>query len=70
MIAPALTGQEPPKKNKKRKVSLGSLLGKVKKEKEEDKTPEMDELERVRRGHGCARLRRPDPRLAPTIGVG
>ena len=36
--------QEPP--TKKRKVSLGGLLGKVKLEKkEEEKAPEMDELE-------------------------
>ena len=33
--------QKPP--NKKRKVSLGGLLGKVKKEKEQEKTPEKDE---------------------------
>jgi hypothetical protein len=39
--APVPAVQEPPQK--KRKVSLGSLLGKVKKEKEQEKTPEMDE---------------------------
>ena len=42
--APAESPAEPP--TKKRKVSLGGLLGKVKKEKKDDEpTPEIDELE-------------------------